>query len=182
MRKLYWFAAALFLAAGVHTAFVLAMPAFMLKRSIARISSEAGNNTFFVLPADEQRRLFPAYPPLSVVGVCAFDVSMGPVDFSADMPAGFWTLTIYSASGEVIYALNGTQSGTGRFTVNLKTAPGLLEILSQTGPEDPVNMTGWNLSTAQPTGLAVLWQPVAEAALRPGIVRDFGMTTCKPVS
>jgi uncharacterized membrane protein len=182
MRKFYWFAAALFLAAGVHAAFVLAMPAFMLKRSIARISSETGPNAFFILPTDEQHRLFPAYPPLSVTGACAFDVSDGPVDFSADMPPGFWTLTIYSSSGDVIYALNDTQAGTGRFTVNLKKAPSLLEMLNQTGPDDPVNMTGWNVSTAEPTGLAVLWQPVAEAALRTTILRSFSTTTCRPTS
>jgi uncharacterized membrane protein len=180
MRIFYWFTAALFLAASVHAAFVLAMPAFLLKRSMARISSEAGINAFFVLPTDEQHRLFPAYPPLSVTGACAFDVSKGPVDFSADMPAGFWTLTIYSSSGDVIYALNDTQAGTGRFTVNLKQAPSLLEMLNQTTPDDPINMTGWNVSTAESTGLAVLWQPVAEAALRPGIVRSFGKTICRP--
>ena len=181
MHRLYWFTATLFLAAGVHAAFVLAMPAFMLQRSITRISSEIGTNAFFVLPAEEQRRLFPAYPPLSVVGACAFDVAKGPVDFIADMPAGFWTLTIYSSSGNVIYALNDTQAGTGRFTVNLKKAPGLLEMLSQTSSDTPINMTGWNVSTAEPTGLAVLWQPVAEAALRPGMVRSFGKTICKQV-
>lgn len=181
MQRLYWFAATLFLAAGIHAAFVLAMPAFVLKRSIARISSEIGPNAFFVLPADEQSRLFPAYPPLSVIGACAFNVSKGPVDFIADMPAGFWTLTIYSSSGNVIYALNDTQAGTGRFTVNLKKAPGLLEMLNQVSPDTPVNMTGWNVSTAEPTGLAVLWQPVAEAAQRPGIVRSFGKTVCKRV-
>ncbi|MGH6854248.1 MAG: hypothetical protein ACREDX_02715 [Aestuariivirga sp.] len=182
MRKFFWIAAAIFLALTVHAAFVLAMPAFMLKRSIARISGESGTNAFFILPADEQARLFPAYPPLSVVGACAFDVSHGPVDFSADMPGGFWTLTIYSSSGDVIYALNDTQSGTGRFTVNLKKAPGLFEILSQAGEEDPGTLTGWNVSTAESTGLAVLWQPVAEAALHPGIVRSFGKTVCKPVN
>ncbi len=179
MRKLYWLAAAIFLAMGIHAAFVLAMPAFVLKRSIARISDESGTNAFFVLSAEEQRRLFPAYPPLSAVGACAFDVAEGPVDFSADMPPGFWTLTIYSSSGKVLYALNDSQSGTARFTVKLKRAPGLLEILSKTGPDDPGTMTGWNVSTSEPTGLAVLWQPVSEAALRPGIIRSFGKTICK---
>ncbi|HUR44067.1 MAG TPA: hypothetical protein VMZ01_08210 [Aestuariivirga sp.] len=182
MRRLFWVFLAVSLAVTIHAAFVLAMPAFMLKRSIARISGETGANSFFVLPTDEQRRLFPAYPPLSVVGACAFDVSQGPVDFSADMPEGFWTLTIYSGSGDVIYALNDTQAGTGRFTVNLKKAPGLLEMLSQTSMEDPVTMSGWNVSTAEPTGLAVLWQPVAEAALRPGIVQNFRKTICKRAS
>ncbi|MBC8036284.1 MAG: hypothetical protein H7X89_03600 [Rhizobiales bacterium] len=181
MRKFYWFAAAIFLALGVHAAFVLAMPGFMLKRSIARISGETGTNAFFVLPVEEQSRLFPSYPPLSVTGACAFDVSDGPVDFSADMPAGFWTLTIYSSSGNVIYALNDTQAGTAHFTVNLKKAPGLLDMLTKTTLDDRGTMTGWSVSTGEPTGLAVLWQPVADAALRPGIVRSFGKTICKPV-
>lgn len=181
MRRFYWFVAAIFLAMGVHAAFVLSMPAFVLQRSIARISGETGTNAFFILPVEEQHRLFPAYPPLSAIGACAFDVSKGPVDLSADMPSGFWTLTIYSSSGDVIYALNDTQAGTGRFTVNLKKAPSLLDMLSQTSLDDPRTMSGWNVSTAEPTGLAVLWQPVAEAALRPSIVRNLEKTICKPV-
>lgn len=182
MPRLYWFVTAIFLAMGVHAAFVLSMPAFVLERSIERISSEAGTNTFFVLPLEEQRRLFPTYPPLSVIGACAFDVSKGPVDFSADMPVGFWTLTIYSSSGDVIYALNDTQAGTGRFTVNLKKAPNLLDMLSQTTADDPVTMSGWTVSTVEPKGLAVLWQPVAEAALRPSVVHNLGKTICIAIS
>ena len=178
MRKLFWLAAAFFSATSVHAAFVLAVPSFTLERTIARISADTGSNSFFILPADEQSRLFPAYSPLSVVGACAFDVSQGPVDLTANMAPGFWTLTIYSSTGDVIYSLNDAQAGTAQFTVSLKQAPGIWEMLNQSTQLDAATATGWNVGTADPKGLAVLWQPVAEPALRPLTVRNLGRASC----
>jgi uncharacterized membrane protein len=180
MRHLFWLAAAVLLAVALHAGFVLAVPSFTLKREIARIGREAGANTFFVLGADDRARLFPAYPPGSVIGVCAFDISAGPIDLSAEMEAGYWTLTVYSSTGDVIYALNDAQSGVAHFTVSLKKAPGLWEMLAQTGAEEVSEATGWTVRAGDPRGLAVLWQPVAEPARRPSIVQSFARTTCRP--
>ena len=179
MRKLFWLAVAFFLAISVHAAFVLAVPLFTLERTIARISADTGPNSFFILPTEEQTRLFPAYSPLSAVGACAFDVSQGQVDLTADMAPGFWTLTIYSSTGDVIYSLNDAQAGTAQFTVSLKQAPGIWEMLSQSTQLDVATATGWNVETADPKGLAVLWQPVAEPVLRPLTVRNLGRASCK---
>jgi uncharacterized membrane protein len=182
MNRLFWPIAAVFLAITVHAAFVLMVPSFALERNVARISNKAGPNAFFVLPPEEQSRLFPTYPRFSVIGACAFDVSTSKVNLSANMPAGYWTLTIYSSSGEVIYALNDTQSGTGNFTVSLSKAPGLLEMLTQTGQDDVRNTTGWTVSAIDPKGIAVLWQPVPDPGQRAGVVRAFETSTCTAAS
>ena len=46
-----------------------------------------------------------------------------------ELPDGMWTLAIYSASGDVIYTLNDSQSGSGRFTVSLALGLGPLPCL-----------------------------------------------------
>lgn len=182
MNRLFWIAAAAMVAISVHIAFVLIVPPLALRQSVARVSGTAQANAFFILPSDEQGKLFPAYPKFSVVGICAFDVSKSKVSLSANLLPGFWTLTIYASSGDVIYALNDSQSGTGSFTVSLSRAPGLLEMLTERVTEDPQNTTGWTVSATDPKGFAVLWQPVADRARRAGVVRAFEKSSCAATS
>jgi|GEM_PF-1561373 len=181
MGKLYWIAAAFFAALATHAAFVLAVPAYTLDRSLSSVLEHAGANHFVVLKPEDQQRLFPGYPPNSVAGICAFDVSKADVKFTADMAPGYWTLTIYSRSGQVLYALNDTQAGSGQFTVKLKRAPGLIEMLTQPGSDDAIAEAGWNLDTPEPRGIAVLWQPAGDPAERAGIQRGLAKTSCAPM-
>ncbi|MBI3674852.1 MAG: hypothetical protein HY245_15825, partial [Rhizobiales bacterium] len=157
MRRLFWILAALFTGIAAHSGFVLLVPQLKLNHAIARVSAATGPNRFFMLPADDQLRLFPSYPPMSVMGACAFDVSQGPVELSANLPPGFWTLTIFDSTGNVLFTVNDAQSGTGSFTVNLARAPSLIEMLKASGSDEPSDLTGWKVSTAETTGLAVIW-------------------------
>ena len=179
MRKLFWIAAAVLTALATHTAFILLVPGFTLKLAMARASAAAGENRFFIMSGADQIRLFPTYPGASVIGACAFNVAKGPIELAANLPDGFWTLTIYSSTGEVIYAVNDSQTGTGSFTVNLVRAPGLLEMLSSSAADDPDSFNGYKVKTVDPRGLAVLWQPVPEPALRSRITRSIAATICR---
>ena len=115
-------------------------------------------------------------------GACAFDVSNTKVDLAANLPEGMWTLTIYSGSGDVLYTLNDTQSGSRQFTVSLALAPSLFEMLSKTGSEEVIKITGLDVKTPEPAGLAVFWVPAREPAMRAGIIRELNRTVCRPVS
>lgn len=179
MGRLYWILTSLVLAVAVHAAYVLTAPAQALKRSMADLVADAGVNTFFIVPPKGQARLFPSYPPAHVFGACAFDVGGSRVDIIATLPDDLWTLTIYTASGDALYTLNDIQSGTGRFTVSLSLAPSLLEMLSMAGGDDAISTTGWDVKTAEPTGLAVFWIPVREEAMRPGVIRRLSETACR---
>lgn len=181
MRFVYWSIAALLTAIACHAAFILIVPAYSLDRTIARIERGSGSNRFFILTEDEQQRLAPGYPRHSVTGVCAFDVSQSNVTLAANVPEGFWTLTIYSSRGDVIYSANNAQTGTNSFTVSLSLAPDLIEMLKQATAKEPVDAdTGWTVSSPAPNGLAVLWYPVAEPAQRTGIIREMSKTVCQP--
>ena len=67
----------------------------------------------------------------------------------------------------------------GSFTVNLVRAPGLLEMLSSSAADDPDSFNGYKVKTVDPRGLAVLWQPVPEPALRSRITRSIAATICR---
>ncbi len=182
LSRLFWLFAGLALGVMVHAAFVLLLPSVTLKRNFAWLNQGQDANTFFVLPTRELRQLFPGYPTQSVLGACAFDVSRSSVNFTAQIPPGFWTFTVYASSGQVIYSLNDQQTGTGNFTVNLTRAPSLLEVLTELAPDDLRTSTGWTVSAKDPRGLAVLWQPVAETAQRAEVVKAFEKTICQAQS
>jgi uncharacterized membrane protein len=179
MRRLFWLFIALFTAIGVHAGFTLAVPAFTLQRSIDGLAAREGRNHFFILKRDDQVRLFPTYPSLSVVGLCAFDVGRGPVDLVGNMPPGFWTLAIYSSSGDVLYAANNEQAGTNAFLLRLQAAPGLFDMLKDQSNDDSPVGNAWTVKTADLRGLAVLWQPVADAAMRPQIADTIAASRCQ---
>ena len=136
LARLFWLIAGAAIGVLVHVVIVLVLPSATMQRSLASLNGGKEANSFFVLPEAEQRKLFPGYPPTGVVGACAFDVSKAKVNFSAQIPPGYWTFTVYSTSGKVIYSLNDKQTGTGTFTVNLTKAPGLLEMLTELAPDD----------------------------------------------
>ena len=179
LSRIYWMVTAIVLAIVVHVSYVVIAPTFVLERSIVKTRGESGPNKFYVLPVEDQHALFPSFPRNSVFGLCSFDVSKSGVELSANMPDTFWTLTVYSHSGDVIYALNNMQSGTNAFTVSLTRAPGLLEMLTRVAPENPKDFTGWNVSTADATGIAVMWVPLREPAQRRAITHTIESSSCK---
>ena len=179
LNRLYWLITATVVAVAVHAAYMLIAPGVALERSITAMGAVSARNVFRVLRPEEQLGLFPAYPASNVIGVCAFDVSKGSIELSANMPDGFWTLTIYSRRGGVIYALNSEQSGTKSFTVSLSKAPGLIESLLQTSGDDPGNFTGWKVATADPQGIAVLWVPAWDPAQRAAITGILERSRCQ---
>jgi uncharacterized membrane protein len=180
MRRFFWLIIAAFAAIAAHAGFTLAVPLFTLQRTIDKLAEGEGHNRFFIMKDSDQARLFPTYPGLSVVGACAFDVGSGAVDLSGNMPPGFWTLTIYSSSGDVLYAANDEQAGTLQFTLRLQKAPGLLDMLKdQVNDDSPVG-SAWTVKTAETRGLAVLWSPVADASMRPQVSRTIAASRCRP--
>lgn len=179
LNRLYWIVVSLVLAVAVHAAYLLIAPGLALEHSMARTGALAARNAFQVLKPEEQSALFPTFPPSSVFGVCAFDVSKSGVELSAALPEGYWTLTVYSRSGDVIYALNSRQSGTNNFTVSLTRAPGLMEALTSTASDDPGSFNGWKVATPEDKGIAVLWVPLQETAQRAAVTRVLQQSRCK---
>jgi uncharacterized membrane protein len=182
LDRLYWLLTATVLAVAVHAAYMLIAPGIALDRSISRTAASVASNQFQVLKPEDQSILFPNYPASSVFGICAFDVSTSAVELSATMPEGFWTLTIYSRSGNVIYALNSTQSGTNTFTVSVVKAPGLVDAITKPAVEDPGSYNGLKATTPESKGIAVLWVPVGEVAQRAAVTRVLGNSRCRSSS
>lgn len=166
-RHVFWAAVALMAAIASHAAFALYVPGWWFSRAIAHLAAAHGENSFFILDDAQQAKLFPGLPRFGVTGVCVFDVSKGPVTFSADLPNGFWVTTIYTDKAEPIYSVNNRQSGSNVFTVSLSKAPGLIEQIMQATQKETAEIdTGWTVQSPEAKGLAVVWYPTAETGLK----------------
>lgn len=179
MRRLFWIAVALASAAAAHAGFVLFVPSYLFARELRSIKAEAEENSFFILKPQDQARLFPGLPPHSVTGVCMFNVSKGDVTLAADLPDGFWITTIYTDRGNAIYSVNNRQSGSNQFAVSLSLAPGFIDMLIQaTGKDRPEIDSGWTVQSPEPRGLAVVWYPLPDQALRASATTAMKRTRC----
>jgi uncharacterized membrane protein len=179
MARLYWLAVAAVVAVITHVAFLLYFPGYLFASEIARMTEAHGENRFFILPQEDQAKLLPGLPRNGVAGICLYDVSVGNVTLSADLPDGFWITSIYTDKGQSIYSVNNRQSGSNVFTVSLSRAPGIIETLLQaTDKERPEIDSGWTVMSPEPRGLAVVWYPLPDKALRDVTAEAMAHTAC----
>jgi uncharacterized membrane protein len=181
MMRLYWIAVSIAAAVAAHAAFVLFVPGYWFSQELARMAEEHGENRFFIMPPPDQAELLPGLPRNGITGVCLFDVTHGNVTLSAELPDGFWVTSIYTDKGQSIYSVNNRQSGSNVFSVSLSRAPSFIEMLMQaTDKERPEIDSGWTVSSPQPRGLAVVWYPLPDAALRGAAIESLSRTACGP--
>lgn len=179
MKRLFWVAVALAAAVFANAGFTLYAPTLMFSHAVERMAGEHGRNSFFILQPEDQARLFPGLPRRAVIGLCEFDVSEGEVTLAADLPDTTWITTIYTIKGQPIYSVNNRQSGGNVFNVTLSRAPGFIEsVIQSTDKEQPEIDSGWTVNSPEPRGLAVVWAPLAEAAMRDETAAAMQRTRC----
>jgi uncharacterized membrane protein len=180
--RLFWAAGVLVLAVIIHLSYVLFGPRFAMHGFEAEAASYAGGvNRMQVLDAAQYADLFGAASTQAVAAVCAFDLSDGDVTLHAAFSGSPWTLRIYAARGNAIYALNDAQAGTDDVTVRIRQVTGLKRLLGGDEEAGVVN-DGWRVETAEKRGLAVLWSPIAEPALRRRSEEALKQSYCRPAS
>ncbi len=177
MSRLFWPGIALLVAVIAHIAYVLYMPRLDMRErldALARLSQPAGG--FHILQGRQTALL--AHAPLRHMlhGVCVIEPARGQVEMIARLPAGYWSLTVYSDSGDVIYTLNDRHVDADRLTVIFRmrkeTPSGL--------PEVPRLREGkLVVPLASKRALAVLRTYVDVPGLRKRIFRTFSSSTCR---
>ncbi len=177
MSRLFWPGVAFLVAIIAHIAYVLYMPRLDMRErldALSRLSQPAG--AFHVLQGRETALL--ARMPLRHMlhGVCVIEPARGRVEMIARVPAGYWSLTVYSDSGDVIYTLNDrhvdADSLSVIFRMRRETPSGL--------PEVPRLREGkLVVPLASERALAVLRTYVDVPGLRRRIFRAFASSTCR---
>jgi len=179
--SLFWAAGILVLAIIIHLSYVLFGPRFAMHGFEAEAASYAGGiNRMRVLDAAQSAGFFGASSPQAVTAVCAFDLSDGDVMLHAAFSGSPWTLMIYAARGNAIYSVNDAQAGSSEVTIRIRRVTGLTRLLGD--DEAGTVNDGWRVETAETRGLAVLWSPIAEPALRRRSEEALRQSYCRPAS
>jgi uncharacterized membrane protein len=170
MGKLFWLFICGLLALAMHIAFVLFAPSYLFEKKLYATTDGKADNSFFVLTPEKQSQLFPNASAIDVVGVCKFDLQMGPVKFTAQLPKSYWSVSIYTNSGKQIYALDDVQAGGNSFTIDLTRAKTIMQQL--TGNSDvedgggQIENLGWKVEATERRGLLIVWIPMTDDLMR----------------
>jgi uncharacterized membrane protein len=174
---LFWITSGFVLAVVVHLSYVLVGTRFALQDMIASEAQAAAVGQLTLLSPEDQLRHLGEGQREAVAGRCLFDLNSGPLTIDAALPGSFWTLTIYSQSGEEIYSLNDRLAGTNRFSLTVKPAAGLLSFLTS----DPVEKKlseGWSVEMNGRRGFVVFWAALDQPPMRQAIARELERSTC----
>ncbi len=180
--RLFWVFTALFLGAAVHLGYVLFAPSYIFRHGLASLTENAAPNQFFLMNPETQTKLLPTASAEDIVGLCLLDLDQGRVIISANVPNSLWTLSIYSQSGQQVYAINDAEAGTRNFSIELKRAKALLQQLTSKGDTEEagqIENVGWHAEIYDRRGIAVLWVPVPDQWRRGEIEAAIKGTNCE---
>ncbi len=177
MSRLFWPGIAFLVAIIAHVTYVLYMPRLDMRErldALARLSRPAG--AFHVLESRETALL--ARTPLRHMlhGICVIEPARGQMEMIAHLPVGYWSLTVYSDTGDVIYTLNDRHVDADRLSVIFRMRKDNPSGL----PEVPRLREGkLVVPLASKRALAVLRTYIDVPGLRRRILRTFASSTCR---
>ncbi len=103
-RLLYITTCGLVLAAIVHICIVFFIPFFGEKDAARRIMQKSGENQFEVLETAKYGQT--NADPFFKLAVCKFNLSVRGIQLASEKTDLFWSASVFSARGRVIYSLN----------------------------------------------------------------------------
>jgi uncharacterized membrane protein len=180
MRFLFWIITSLLLALTTHLTYVLFMPRSQFNKSLEVALDAQKENNFGILSPAAQTRLMPFASAFDLVGICRFDTSGGTVNFSVEVPRGYWVFAVYTMSGQQVYALNDKQADALSFKVSLSKTASLIEQVTDSGGSDEPAVTdfGWQVKLTEPKGVAFLWMPHGDSLRRSEAERVLSKSSC----
>ena len=128
--------ATLSLAVVVHILVVLTIPHNVVHSAYDQIEGFGPDLTFNLLPdVIPETEPLPALDPAMKHAACRFQLTDGPVLFTASIPVPFWSMGLFNESGEVVYSLNNRTAGSDILSMLVLT-PEQLSILRENPPQD----------------------------------------------
>ncbi len=113
---------AVFLLAGLatHLAVVLLAPQYHTRALLDELQATFSTNTLHPVRGDILRRLARHPHPDARHAVCMLDLRDGAVMVEARQPRSYWSLTVYSPSADVLYAITDRHLPPGRVRIRFE--------------------------------------------------------------
>lgn len=174
---LFWTVAILLLAGVVHLGYVLIVPQLDMRAGIDELRRLTGSAALTVLSRDDSIRVMGPDGRWLIHALCVYDLSEGPVAVSARVPATYWSMAIYSASGETFYSLNDRQADVDQVDLLIRqsSAPLLGEDQELVLPEGDV----FTVRAPDPKGVVVMRALAGEPAEYERASRILARSSCR---
>ena len=178
MRWLLWILAGVLLGGIVHLATILALPRTASQDAYARLAPITPVNAMTPIPAPTPANaLLPFMDPACAVAVCRYDLSAGPMKFTAPVSQAYTSVTFYTRYGVAYYAINDRAAGRRSIELDLMTTKQREDL-----PDDEEVTAADRLIVESPslTGLIVARAFSPEPSLLPTAATALRAAQCKP--
>jgi len=162
----------------VHLGTILWLPRTATQDAYARLTPAAAQiNKMVPLPAaSPQNAAIPFMDPAFAVAICRYDLSKGPIKFTAPVSPAYTSVSFYTRNGVAYYAINDRAAGRRIIELSLMTS----EQREQLPAEEDVTAAD-RLIVESPTqvGLIVLRALAPEPALMPMVRNAVAAAQCR---
>jgi uncharacterized membrane protein len=178
-RWLLWSLAGILLGGIVHLATILALPRTANQDAYARLAPIAPVNAMTPIPAPTPAKaILPFMDPAFAVAVCRYDLSAGPMKFTAPVSQAYTSVTFYTRYGVAYYGINDRAAGRRLIELDLMTTPQRDDL-----PDDENVTAADRLIIESPTltGLIVVRALSPEPGLMPMARASLTEARCRPL-
>ena len=179
MRWLLWTLAGILLGGIVHLATILVLPRTASQDAYTRLSPITPVNAMTPLSRPTPAKaLLPYMDPAFAVAVCRYDLSAGPMKFTAPVSQAYTSVTFYTRYGVAYYGINDRAAGRRLIELDLMTTPQRDDL-----PDDENVTAADRLIIESPTvtGLIVVRALSPEPGLMPMARAALADARCRPL-
>jgi len=177
--RVFWVVATILLAIVVHLTYVLFAPGDTVERKLQAMRTLAGVNSLKVLSAADSKAFLVGEGPGLVHAICVYDLGQGEVSAESPIPAGYWSLSIYTAHGTNVYTLNDRQAKVSSLSLVLRKANPLRDTETPVGADSTLDKIFIDLT--EPTGLIVMRALLPDEPARARVEEELARARCEAV-
>ncbi len=118
--KFFWFMTMMIFALIGHLAYTLFAPRYQVQKTFESAFGQNPKSSFVVLSSEQNRALFPSEDPNLVLAVCPYDVGQGQLKISIASIGDYWSLSIYTNTGQSFYTINDRQAKSSNLSILLR--------------------------------------------------------------
>ena len=153
-RWFLWLLAGAILGGIVHLVAVLQLPRTATQDAYSRITPIAPVNTVTAMPnPTPQDAVIPFMDPAFAAAVCRYDLSKGPIKFSAPVSPAYTSVSFYTRRGVAYYAINDRAAGRRVIELDLMTSAQRAQMPEE---EDVTAADRLIVESPTPTGLIII--------------------------
>jgi uncharacterized membrane protein len=161
----------------VHLATMLVLPRTATQDAYARLAPLSEVNRMAPIPEPTpQASVVPFMDPAFVAAVCRYDLSGGPIRFTAPLSVAYTSVTFYTRNGVAYYAINDRAAGRRTIELSLMTTEQREQLPVD---EDVTAADRLIVESPAPIGLIVLRALVPEPGMAAAVRNSVAAAQCR---